>query len=114
MKAWLDQVLSGKSLTRRQAYEAAQKVMDAESSPEQITALLIALRMKEETAEEFLGFVDAFRETAPQIQLDEASLLDVCGTGGDQSHTFNVSTAVALVLASSGVAIAKHGNRGVF
>jgi len=83
--------------------------------------LLLALRKKQETGEEILGFVDGLSKKAHLLKLpselhanqSQSVLIDVCGTGGDSAGTFNVSTGVALVLASAGVNVAKHGNRGV-
>ncbi|MBC7395821.1 MAG: anthranilate phosphoribosyltransferase [Bdellovibrionales bacterium] len=113
MKFFLNAILEGKSLTQAEAYNAAKRLIEAEIAPEQIAGLLVALRMKDETTEELLGFMQAFRETAPVFTDSFPLLMDVCGTGGDHSGTFNVSTGVAIVLASCGVPVAKHGNRGV-
>lgn len=106
-------VLKGISLSRSEAYGIAKKLIEEDFTPEQISGFLIALRMKDETSSELLGFVDAFRETAPVFPEKKELLMDVCGTGGDHANTFNVSTGVALVLASLNINIAKHGNRGV-
>src|SRR5512135_1621094 len=90
----------------------------------QIAALLVALHMKGETVEEIVGFAEAIRAAATPLELAQDSALDVsgterdalvdtCGTGGDVSGTFNISTATALVVAGAGVRVAKHGNRSV-
>jgi anthranilate phosphoribosyltransferase len=116
MKAPLESLLAGQSLTREQAKDLILKLMAGEVSDVQIGAVLTALRMKEETAEELLGFIDGLATFSKPLVLkpnEFESLIDVCGTGGDRSGSFNVSTGVAIVLASAGVAVAKHGNRGV-
>eukprot|EP00657_Telonema_sp_P-1_P004080 TRINITY_DN19444_c0_g1_i1.p1 TRINITY_DN19444_c0_g1~~TRINITY_DN19444_c0_g1_i1.p1 ORF type:complete len:120 (+),score=14.09 TRINITY_DN19444_c0_g1_i1:22-360(+) len=87
--------------------------MQGECSDVQIAALLTALRMKGETPEELVGAARAMQERALAIPTDCTGLLDTCGTGGDQLHTFNISTAVAIVAASAGIPVAKHGNRSV-
>ena len=113
MKNSFNSVLKGISLSRQDAYQVAKKLIEADLPSEQIAGFLVALRMKDETSDELLGFVDAFRETAPKFSEKSDILMDVCGTGGDHANTFNVSTGVALVLASLKIKIAKHGNRGV-
>jgi anthranilate phosphoribosyltransferase len=77
----------------------------------QIAATLTALKTKGESKEELLGFIKTMRSAMIHMQVDDA--IDVCGTGGDKKNTFNISTAVALVVASAGVKVAKHGNRAV-
>ncbi len=121
MKPYLEAALAGKSLSRLEARALIQALMvylDDENAPrEPVSALLVALRLKQETALELSGFLDGFSVHAVKFDQSVAlafpELMDVCGTGGDGLRTFNVSTAVALVLASLGVTIAKHGNRGV-
>ncbi|MDA1214703.1 MAG: anthranilate phosphoribosyltransferase [Planctomycetota bacterium] len=88
-------------------------VMDGECSPAQISALLTALRMKGEAVDDIVGTVQAMRERMSHIPTRRTHLLDTCGTGGDRLHTFNISTATALVAAACGIPVAKHGNRGV-
>lgn len=113
MKNSFNSVLKGISLSRQDAYQVAKMLIEADLPSEQIAGFLVALRMKDETSDELLGFVDAVRETAPEFNEKSDVLMDVCGTGGDHANTFNVSTGVALVLASLKIKIAKHGNRGV-
>src|SRR5437588_5450114 len=117
------------SLSREEARDVMAEVLAAKCTDAQIAALLIALRMKGETVEEIVGFAEAIREAAAPLPiraaealavtgtgrdaLAEESLVDTCGTGGDASGTFNISTATALVTAGAGVRVAKHGKRCV-
>lgn len=112
MKHLLESVLKQESLKREQARVLIGQIIAGDTPVEQVAALLIALRIKEETSEELLGFIDGLSDGV-SFKADYGTLLDVCGTGGDGIGTFNVSTAVALVVASCGVLVAKHGNRGV-
>src|SRR5260370_14220087 len=100
------------------------EVLTGKCSDAQIAALLVALQMKGETVEEIVGFAEAIRAAAVPLQLHVDSILDAsdtgrdalvdtCGTGGDTSRTFNISTATAFVVAGPGVRVAKHGNRSV-
>ena len=103
-------------LSEPQATAALQEILDGQSSPALIAALLVALRMKGETAEEVTGFARAMRSSATRVRpphTPSEQLVDTCGTGGDGGSTFNVSTAAALVAAGAGVPIAKHGNRAI-
>jgi anthranilate phosphoribosyltransferase len=100
-------------LSRETCHAAMEQILAGEATSAQIAALAVALRMKHETAEEIAGFVQAMRERLPIIRTRRTPLLDTCGTGGDNAGTFNISTTVALVTASCGVAVAKHGNRAV-
>lgn len=112
-KEVLAKVVSGKSLTREEARKAMGIIMDGEASPEQISGFLTALRMKNETVEEIVGFVETMRNKAYGVLVDTEHLLDTCGTGGDGGVSFNISTASAIVAAAGGVRVAKHGNRAV-
>ena len=110
------------SLSREQAREVMQEILSGHATDAQIGALLVALHMKGETVEEIVGFAEAIRAAATPLELSRNSALDVsgterdalvdtCGTGGDVSGTFNISTASALVVAGAGVRVAKHGAR---
>ncbi len=95
------------------ATASMEQILDGDATPAQIGAFAVALRMKGETPEEIAGMAGAMRRRVPPIRTRRAPLLDTCGTGGDNAGTFNISTASALVAASCGVAVAKHGNRAV-
>ncbi len=111
------------NLTRDEARTTMAEVLAGHATEAQIGALLVALQMKGETVDEIVGFAEAIRAAAtPLIVRDSAldvsgterdALLDTCGTGGDASGTFNISTATALVVAGAGIKVAKHGNRSV-
>jgi anthranilate phosphoribosyltransferase len=100
-------------LQAEEAEAVMNQIMQGEATEAQIGAYLMALRMKGETQDEIVGSARAMRANATKVptSLDGAMLLDTCGTGGDQSGTFNISTTVAFVAAGAGVPVAKHGNR---
>ena len=106
----IEQLLAGTPLTREQARDVMDQVMAGEATPVQVAGVLIALRAKGETVEEMAGFVDSMRAHATPLELP-ADAIDTCGTGGDRTGTFNISTAAALVAAGAGIPVAKHGNR---
>ena len=106
----IDIVVSGHSLTREQASEVMQEIMEDETTPAQLGAFLTALRLKGETTEEIAGMAAVMREKALRVNA-QGPLLDVVGTGGDGKNTFNISTASAFVAAACGARVAKHGNR---
>jgi anthranilate phosphoribosyltransferase len=112
------------SLTRDEARAVMSEVLNGKCTDAQIAALLVALHMKGETVEEIVGFAESIREAAAPLQAADESAIDVsgterealvdtCGTGGDASSTFNISTATAFVAAGAEVRVAKHGNRSV-
>jgi len=100
-------------LTAEEAEEVMGQVMRGEATPAQIGGFLIALRMKGETVEEIAGFARAMRRHALSVQTRRVPVVDTCGTGGDRSGTFNISTTAAFVVAGAGLPVAKHGNRSV-
>jgi anthranilate phosphoribosyltransferase len=106
-------VVDGKDLGRDEMHEVFGEVMDGRATDVQKSALLIALRMKGETAEEITGAALAMRERVSPLTVDRERIIDTCGTGGDGRGTFNVSTIAALVAAGAGASVAKHGNRAV-
>jgi len=114
----------GQSLSRQDARAVMAEVLSGKCTDSQIAGLLVGLRMKGETVEEIVGFAEAIRAAAIPLNLKNDSALDVsdterdalvdtCGTGGDTSGTFNISTATAFVVAGAGVRVAKHGNRSI-
>jgi len=106
-------VADGQHLGRDEMHEVFSEVMDGHASDVQKSALLIALRMKGETADEITGAALAMRERVTPLTVDTEGIIDTCGTGGDVRGTFNVSTIAALVAAGAGASVAKHGNRAV-
>ncbi len=112
MKALLALVASGQSLTLEQARQAFDIMMAGDATPAQVGGFLMALRVRGETVDELTGGAQALRERMVRVEAP-AGALDTCGTGGDASGTFNVSTAAALVVAACGVPVAKHGNRAL-
>lgn len=111
----LERVAAGGSLTCEDALSAMRTILGGTATPAQIGGFLVALAIKGETAEELVGFARAIREAAVHVNvgLDGVPLVDTCGTGGDCSGTFNISTIVAFVVAGAGVRVAKHGNRSI-
>ncbi|MBI5168771.1 MAG: anthranilate phosphoribosyltransferase [Candidatus Eisenbacteria bacterium] len=101
------------NLSRELARATMEQVLAGEATPSQIAGLAVALRMKGETTDEIGGFAEAMRQRVPPLHSKRSPLLDTCGTGGDNAGTINISTTVAIVVASCGVAVAKHGNRAV-
>jgi anthranilate phosphoribosyltransferase len=100
-------------LTTDEAASAMALVMRGDATPAQIAGLLIGLSMKGERPAELVGFARTMREQAVRMKTPPGEVFDTCGTGGDRSGTFNISTAAALVVAACGVRVAKHGNRSV-
>jgi anthranilate phosphoribosyltransferase len=113
----VEKIALGEDLTRAEAEAAMQQILSGCSNDEQIAGFLSALRVKGETVDELVGFATAMRRHAAPIfqggRRDGEILVDTCGTGGDASGTFNVSTAAAFVVAGAGVRVAKHGNRSI-
>jgi anthranilate phosphoribosyltransferase len=117
-------VVDRKDLSRDEAFAVMDAIMSGQATDAQIAAFLTSLRMKGETVEELIGFARVMREkvslvkTRARVQAslsgtDREMLVDTCGTGGDATGTFNVSTATAFVVAGAGIPVAKHGNRSV-
>ncbi|MCY0908519.1 MAG: anthranilate phosphoribosyltransferase [Sulfobacillus thermosulfidooxidans] len=101
----------GKSLTEDDAYALMDAIMQGQATPIQVSGILMALAVRGETVDELTGFARAMRRHAQAVPIAHRPLLDTCGTGGDRSFTFNVSTVSAMVAAGAGAHIAKHGNR---
>ena len=106
-------LLDGRDLSREQARAVMAEIMSGEATSAQIGGFLVALRAKGETADEIAGCAEAMRSHVLEVTPTRADVVDVVGTGGDGGRTFNISTTAAIVAASSGAAVAKHGNRAV-
>ena len=113
MKQLIASVVDGRDLNAAEAAEAMETIMSGGATPAQIGAFLVALRLKGETVQEISGFARVMREHATRIRVAGGPVVDTCGTGGDHSGTFNISTCAALVAAGAGLKVAKHGNRSV-
>lgn len=113
VKEMLSRIVVGTNLTRDEIVLAMDEIMEGNATPAQIAAFITALRMKGETVEEVSGAAASMRRHATYIDAGARSVVDTCGTGGDGLHTFNISTATALVASGAGVCVAKHGNRAV-
>ena len=112
IKEAINMLVSKINLTEPESAECMKDIMEGKSTDAQTGAFLAALRMKGETVEEITGAARIMRAKAAAIKAPEG-VLDTCGTGGDMSHTFNISTTTAFVVAGAGVPVAKHGNRSV-
>ena len=106
-------LIDKKDLTFNEAEETADLLMHGKVNNSQIAGLLTALRSKGETPNEIAGFANAMRNNGIKLKVSNDNLIDVCGTGGDNSGSFNISTAVSFVVAGAGVKVAKHGNRSI-
>ena len=112
---FIERVVERLNLPPAEAEAAMVAILSGEASHAQIASFLTALRRKGETADELAGFARAMRRMATPVDagLDGVALIDTCGTGGDRSDTFNISTIAAFVVAGAGVHVAKHGNRSI-
>jgi anthranilate phosphoribosyltransferase len=113
IQAALAELLEGHDLTQAGARDVMRAIMAGEGTPAQIGGVLVALRLKGETADEIAGCAEAMREHVLVVRPRRTDLVDTAGTGGDGAKTFNISTAAALVAAAAGAGVAKHGNRAV-
>jgi anthranilate phosphoribosyltransferase len=109
----LKAVTEHQNLSREQMTSVMRQIMTGEASQAQIGGFLVGLRMKGETVEEITAAASVMRELASGVEVPKEHLVDTCGTGGDGSGLFNVSTAVAFVAAAAGATVAKHGNRSI-
>jgi anthranilate phosphoribosyltransferase len=109
----IEKVMRHEDLTEGEAAAAMHEVMEGRAAPAPLGALLAALVMKGERPEEIVGFARAMRAHAVKVSTPVSDVFDTCGTGGDRSGTFNISSAAAIVVAACGVKVAKHGNRSV-
>lgn len=112
IKEAINLLVQGEDLSEDKMTEAMRDIMEGKSTDAQIASFLTALRLKGETVEEITGAAKVMREKVNSIKAPEYTV-DTCGTGGDMSHTFNISTTSAIVVAACGIPVAKHGNRSV-
>lgn len=114
IKTTLAALIAKRDLTREEMRAVIRSIMQGEWTPAQIAGTLIGLRCKGESVDEIAACADVMRELSTRVPItDTQNLVDTCGTGGDSSHTFNISTASAIVAAAAGIKIAKHGGRSV-
>jgi anthranilate phosphoribosyltransferase len=113
LKPYLDKITAGQDLTRQEASDALNEIITEDISGAEVGGILVGLRVKGETVDEISGFVDTMQKHMVHVDLTDKKAIDVCGTGGDGTHSFNVSTTCALVAAAGGATVAKHGNRSV-
>lgn len=109
----LEKLSSGTDLSEEEASFALKSIIEGDSNDQQVAAFLFGMRAKGETIEELTSFVRVMREAAVRPEVEINGAIDLCGTGGDQSGTFNISTASMFVVAGAGVPVLKHGNRSV-
>jgi len=112
IKEAISTLISGRSLTLDEAASVMEEIMEGEVTPAQFGAFVTALRLKGETVDEIAGLARTMRAKAVPVTIAEP-VVDTCGTGGDGSHTFNISTTAAFVAAGAGLKVAKHGNRAM-
>ncbi|MFO7445442.1 MAG: anthranilate phosphoribosyltransferase [Ignavibacteriaceae bacterium] len=113
IKHLLEKVIEKEDLSFDESYQAMNLIMNGEVNNSHLAGLLVALKSKGETSAEVAGFAKAMKEKAIKINCNDDNVIDVCGTGGDNSGSFNISTAVAFTAAGAGVKVAKHGNRSI-
>ncbi|HJX31803.1 MAG TPA: anthranilate phosphoribosyltransferase [Thermodesulfobacteriota bacterium] len=113
IKEIIEKAIKLQNLSESEMAEVMEEIMEGKATPAQIGSLLTSLRMKGETIAELTGAARVMRKHAVFIDPASNNVLDTCGTGGDQSNTFNISTTVAFVAAGGGLTVAKHGNRSV-
>ncbi|HET8726076.1 MAG TPA: anthranilate phosphoribosyltransferase [Alphaproteobacteria bacterium] len=112
LKPYIARLATGKTLSEDDATQAFDVIMSGGATPSQIGAFLMAMRLRGETVDEITGAARIMRAKATPIEAPPGAI-DVCGTGGDASGTYNISTAVSFVVAAAGVPVAKHGNRAL-
>jgi anthranilate phosphoribosyltransferase len=109
----INNVINHIDLNREDMHSVMQTIMQGNATSAQIGGLLVALRIKGETVDEITAAAEVMRKLVAKVDVDKTNLVDTCGTGGDSSNTFNISTTSAFVVAASGARVAKHGNRSV-
>ncbi len=113
IKEAINRILAHQNLTDEAMTQVMRSIMTGGATPAQIGGFLIGLRMKGETVQEIAAAARVMRELATRVEIDAENLIDTCGTGGDSSGSFNISTASAFVAAAAGARVAKHGNRSI-
>ncbi len=113
MKNFIEKCLTKENLTVEEASNALNLIMTGQATDSQIAGLLIALRAKGEFVDELVGFAKTMREHSIKISIADPNAIDLCGTGGDSTNTFNISTVATFIVAGAGITVAKHGNRSV-
>ena len=113
LPAALNAIINGRDLSEADMRAVMRAMMRGEATPAQIGGLLVALRLKGESVTEITAAARVMRELASRVEVNKAGLVDTCGTGGDGTNSFNISTTAAFVTAASGARVAKHGNRAV-
>ncbi|SDH07500.1 anthranilate phosphoribosyltransferase [Alteribacillus persepolensis] len=113
LKELLNECIEGNTLTEEEAKAAMDEIMQGKATESQIASLLTVLRFRGETVDEMTGFTRSMRDHVIRIPHCETNVIDTCGTGGDKSSTYNISTASAIALSAFGIKVAKHGNRSV-
>jgi anthranilate phosphoribosyltransferase len=106
-------VVEGNDLKRKEMVDVMNTIMSGEATDAQIGGFLIGLRSKGETVNEIRGAAEVMREKAEKVKTQHSVIVDTCGTGGDHSSTFNISTTAAFIAAGAGLCVAKHGNRSI-
>src|SRR5215216_861035 len=112
LKSIIGKVATGATLSREEASAAFDSLMSGEATPSQIGGLLMALRVRGETVDEITGAVETMREKMLRVEAPEDAI-DIVGTGGDASGSYNISTCAAFIAAGAGLKVAKHGNRAL-
>lgn len=113
MKLYLEKLLNKQNLTMEEMKDAATICFSQETSDSELASFLTALRAKGETSEEAAGLAAVIRAQSSETTNTLTDVMDNCGTGGDYSNSFNISTTAAFVIAGAGIKIAKHGNRSI-
>lgn len=113
IKTAIEKVVGGDNLNEAEMLGTMNQIMSGDATPAQIGSFITSLRLKGETIDEITGAARIMREKSTKIETEHNLVVDTCGTGGDVSHTFNISTTAAFVVAGTGVPVAKHGNRSV-
>lgn len=113
MRYFIQKIMRHEVLTTEEAYQAMQAIFSGSASIAQVSAFLSALHMRGETKAELIGFIDYLLQYSEKSLVSDPYIIDLCGTGGDGTHTFNISTAAALLLAKADIKVAKHGGGAV-